>query len=332
LQFSLRSVLTLTLAVALWLGYEVREARNVEQTVAALRELGGNAECELTGWSLLRLCRVPGYGRRIVRVEILGSAAEEAVSLLRDSTSLREVQVTYDGTYDPAPSWQSLRNSLPNVALSPVAEKASDCEARIASRALAIYFTADVQRLFGDTVRVWRGTIFGRRLYRIVQLPDDSLAELLIGSAVSDRFTATYFAVLVVDDRCVGIRGFFTPDDIPLGILLEDIDGDAAAEVAFEWTDKGLEHSSMRQLSGDSRDWLGVYKIGRDGFKSLLPDDLFDVPEAESIVQSRRIERRGIQCADAKPFELTRPEPDISSAPPARPPGSASSLSPDSER
>ena len=59
LQFSLRSVLLLTLAVALWLGYEVHQARQVEQTIAGITALDGNAECELTGWSLLRLCRVP---------------------------------------------------------------------------------------------------------------------------------------------------------------------------------------------------------------------------------------------------------------------------------
>jgi hypothetical protein len=128
LQFSLRSVLILTLAVALWLGHEVRQARHVEQTVAALRELGGNAECELTGWSLLRLCRVSGYGLRIVRAEMSGSAAEQAIELLRGSPGLRELQVKYDGTYDPAPSWKVLLGSLPNVSVMPVAEEGSGYE------------------------------------------------------------------------------------------------------------------------------------------------------------------------------------------------------------
>src|SRR2546423_9164085 len=102
LQFSLRGVLLLTLAVALWLGYEVHQARQVDRTIAGLAALGGNAECELTGWSLLRLCRVAGYGRRIVRAEMPGSAVQEAIELLRGSSGLREVQVTYDGTYDLA--------------------------------------------------------------------------------------------------------------------------------------------------------------------------------------------------------------------------------------
>src|SRR5256885_14966342 len=82
LQFSLRSVLLLTLAVALWLGCEVREARQVERTIAALRALGGTVETELTGPSLLRLCGVPGYGRRIVLAGGPGAAGEGAVSLL----------------------------------------------------------------------------------------------------------------------------------------------------------------------------------------------------------------------------------------------------------
>jgi hypothetical protein len=82
-QFSLRSVLLVTLAVAIWLGYEVRQSRQVERTIAALRELGGEAECEATGWSLLRLCRVPGYGQRIVRATVPGTAADEAIRVLR---------------------------------------------------------------------------------------------------------------------------------------------------------------------------------------------------------------------------------------------------------
>src|SRR5437016_243445 len=118
LQFSLRSVLLVTLAVALWLGYEVREARHVERTIAALRALGGNAETELTAPSLLRLCRAPGYGQRIVRVELPGRAVEEAVALLRDLRGLREVQVTYDGTYDLARGWKAIKDGLTDVAIT----------------------------------------------------------------------------------------------------------------------------------------------------------------------------------------------------------------------
>src|SRR5262245_19176687 len=118
LQFSLRSVLMLTLGVAMWLGYEVHQARQVERTLAGLRALGGDAEHEPTRWSLLGLCRLPGYGCSIVRASIPGSAADKAIDLLRGSPELREVQVTYDGTYDPAPSWNTLLGSLPNVTIS----------------------------------------------------------------------------------------------------------------------------------------------------------------------------------------------------------------------
>src|SRR5258705_1303056 len=61
LQFSLRSVLLLTLAVALWLGYEVREARQVERTITALCALGGTVVTELTCPDPLRLFGAPGY-------------------------------------------------------------------------------------------------------------------------------------------------------------------------------------------------------------------------------------------------------------------------------
>jgi hypothetical protein len=337
LQFSLRGVLVLTLAVALWLGYEVHQARRVEQTVAALQELDGNAECELTGWSLLRLCRVPGYGRQIVRVDIPGSAAEQVIELLRGSSGLREVQVTYDGTFDPAPSWKALLGSLPNVSVSPAAEEASDCESRIASKALETYSAADVKCLFQETrrIRAWHGELIPTRHYRIVRLPDDSLAEILIGSEMLDVINATFFAVLVVDDRCVGIRGFFTPYDMPLGTLLEDIDGDEAAELGFEWTDKLTKHSYMRQLRGDSRDWLGVYKIERDGFKSLLPEDMSDLPEGSSLNRERRIEWRtspNLTAPDVPESRIEPPTDAESALPPPRPPASSRSLLPDSGR
>jgi hypothetical protein len=189
LQFSLRSVLLLTLAVALWLGYEVHQARQVERTIAGIAALGGNAECELTGWSLLRLCRVPGHGRRIVRAEIPGTAVAEAINLLSGASALREVQVTYDGTYDPAPSWKALIGALPQVRVQPRTEeerddesqaglrfwlRRSECLDRLADRARQAYPAAgifDSRFLMTGTYRTIR--------YRLVRLQDDSLAEIV---------------------------------------------------------------------------------------------------------------------------------------------------------
>lgn len=323
LQFSIRSVLALTLAVALWLGYEVRQARHVERTIASLWELGGNAECELSGWSLLRLCGVPGYGWQIVGVEIPGRAVEDASSLLRDAAGLREVQVTYDGTYDPAPSWKILRSVIPNVAATPVAEEASEYESRIVSKARDRYRTADLGFLSPRSRwgRALHRRLIPTRAYQIVRLRDDSLAEMLIGTEMRDAITACWFAVLVVDNKCVGIRGFFVPWDMPVGTLVGDIDGNGTAELGFEWTDKTTKHSSMRQLPGDGRDWLGVYKIERDGFKSLLPEDMSDLPESQLLVRIRRIERRDSDVKVGDSSARIEPRTDAASAlPPSRPP------------
>src|SRR5262245_23192041 len=123
LQFSLRSILLLTLVVALWLGYEVRQARRVERAFVALRALGGDADSEPAGWSLLRLCGVAGYGRRIVRAEIPGTAVDDAAALLRHLPGLREVQVNYDGSVDPSPSWRSITSELCGVRLVPAAQQ-----------------------------------------------------------------------------------------------------------------------------------------------------------------------------------------------------------------
>src|SRR5262249_8906147 len=74
LQFSLRSLLLLTLAVALWLGYEAQDAHRVERTTAAVRFWGGEVEWAPGGWSLLKFVAGGAYGQRIDKVEIPGEA------------------------------------------------------------------------------------------------------------------------------------------------------------------------------------------------------------------------------------------------------------------
>jgi hypothetical protein len=311
LQFSLRSVLLLTLAVAVWLGYEVRQARHVERTLAALRALGGDAECEPTGWSLLRLCRVPGYGQRIVRAEIPGAAVDEATGLLRDSPGLREVQVTYDGTYDPTASWKCIRAALSHVVVVPhAAEDAEPYDDLMFDENLGLTEAGFLQ---------WKASSFARRLtrvraklveahphaiaciefclpdsylgifkrtqYRPLLLPDGGLAELFICEDGSGPFEGRHFndcfVALIVEDKCVHVRGFYsrlTTDLTPRQhVVLEDLDHDGSLEVGFDGGAWGSD-KRRRKLSGDARNWLGVYKIERDGFKSLLPEDNSDFP------------------------------------------------------
>ena len=71
LQFSLRSLLLLPLAVGLWLSYEVSEARIVERQTAAIEALGGQVGYEPIGISLLRFL-LNGYGQQVVEVDIPG--------------------------------------------------------------------------------------------------------------------------------------------------------------------------------------------------------------------------------------------------------------------
>ncbi len=299
LQFSLRTVLLLTLAVALWLGYEVRQARQVERTIAALRALGGDAECEPTGWSLLRLCRVPGYGQRIVRAEIPGTAVEEAIGLLRDLAELREVQVAYDGTCDPGRTWRTITDALVGPKLTPLPKQVPfelgwiKDETKMAPlrQSLSRFEDRVTQALPSDgslaalIARRFRSPVnavlFGGAQYHVLLLPDGTLAELLLSEdwpAVSPG-TQTSFIILMVADRCVGVKRFTTTTHFAsTSIVLEDLDDDGVPEVGFRFDAIPGVHEVTRKLPGDSRDWLGVYKIMRDGFKSLLPEDKSDFP------------------------------------------------------
>jgi hypothetical protein len=292
LQFSLRSILLLTLAVALWLGYEVHQARQVERTIAGLAALGGATECELTGWSLLRLCPVPGYGRRIVRADIPGSVAQEAIELLR-SSGLHEVQVTYDGTYDPTPSWKALIAALPSINIQPRADEEIDDQGE-EGRGLLPRRVQRFGRLATKMTEAYPTIVdhnsyqtgpWNRVLYWVVRLPDDTLAEVYSGMVWWSPRSAddAYFALLVIDDECISVRGFSTFGTTGGEIMptLEDLNGDDIPEVGFQWTTTRISDSRVRRLAGDPRDWLGVYEIRRDGFSSLLPDDTSGLPNAD---------------------------------------------------
>jgi hypothetical protein len=59
----------------------------------------------------------------------------------------------------------------------------------------------------------------------------------------------------------------------------EDIDGDGTIDLGFQWTGNLSAYAPMYQFPGDSRSWAGVYRIERDGFKSLLPFDRSFLPD-----------------------------------------------------
>jgi hypothetical protein len=297
LQFSLRSILLLTLAVALWLGYEVRQARRVEQKIAALRALGGKAEAQPTGWSLLRLFGVRGYELRIVRAEIPGSAAEEAIPLLRGESGLREVQVGYDGAYDPTPSWRRINEYLPSVVLKPAwiecpidaawfqdagAWKTSSAARgleRVRTRIAESHPEMKKHHFFERDGAAW-DVLLRPTSFHFLALADKTLAELFVYqySALSEPGQQDCFAALLVADKCVSVRGFSTSTrSASQEALFRDLDHDGFPELGFD-AGTGWSGSDDRAqpLPGDLRTWLGVYKIERDGFKSLLPEDRSD--------------------------------------------------------
>jgi len=291
----------LTLAVGLWLGYEVRQARQIERTLAALRELGGNGECEPAGVSLLRLLRMPGYGQCIVSAEIPGVAVEGALELLRDLRALREVHVTYDGTYDPTPSWRLVTSVFPDSIIHPKtiqdepewldAEWLDEAKwkssvhmrrlARVRARVVDVHPRySRLRELLLDS----QHSLLGRRArYQVVLLPKRILAEVWIDEDVVLVTPGAQgsFAVLLIEGNCAGVRGFTTGTRGPLQkVVLEDLDGDGVPEVGFQYGAAGSRFidGGVRNLPGDQRNWLGVYKIERDGFKSLLPGDRSDFP------------------------------------------------------
>src|SRR5438874_12377942 len=98
LQFSVRGLLLLTFAVALWLGYEVREARRVERTTATIRGWGGEVEWAPGGWSLAQFIAGGAHGQQIVKAEFPGEAIGEVIELLSNLPALSAVRVVYDGS------------------------------------------------------------------------------------------------------------------------------------------------------------------------------------------------------------------------------------------
>ena len=108
-------------------------------------------------------------------------------------------------------------------------------------------------------------------------LGDGTLAELLTCEQmiVAHPGSQACCAVLMVADKCVGVKVFVIGSRTgSQRIVLEDFDNDGIDDVGFEVESSGMfSNRHARKLRGDARDWLGVFKIEHDGFKSLLPED-----------------------------------------------------------
>src|SRR5262249_23586335 len=119
LRFSLRSIMLLTLAVAVWLGYEGHEARKFQRRLDPGRALSSEVDLTASRWSVLRFVEPQTYGRRIAAAELPAERLEEAVPILRSERALRELRVACDGVDDVRPAWPQLAAALPGTKLVP---------------------------------------------------------------------------------------------------------------------------------------------------------------------------------------------------------------------
>lgn len=284
LQFSLRSLLLLTLLVAGWLGYEVRQVRPVERQTAAIEALGGQVEFEPRGPSVLRYVLQGRYGQQIVAAEIPGAAAGKALEPLAAMPYLRQLRVAYDGTRDLHPDWDRLTEALPHVDVGATAAEPSDdaYEQRLKRMLTKVKNgpsrVCGVWRQLGWTGRPTEDSFFTWDIaYHVLPLEDGTLAELLL---CEDRTIAIpgfdeAFAVLIVGDQAVDGAAFsvYTRHGTQT-LQLIDLDGDGTSEVGFQFNDRRIwsTDEGAQQMPNDPRLWLGLYKINGDGFQSLLPE------------------------------------------------------------
>jgi hypothetical protein len=287
-QFSLRYLLFFTLAVASWLGCEVRQAQLTKGHRKAIESLGGKVETEPRGWNLLRYLVTDDFGQHVVAAEIPGQSVGPAIDALADMPHLRRVRVVYDGTCDVHPDWDRLNEELPDKSIEAVedfsqheqkwpelfgasgdlAGRAAD-DQRLLSRfsEKLEHGAPSAQWLFSDLATP-PGRFLGSydKSYHFKQLADGTLIELLLAKPMTNPIAGTDFAfgVLMVGDRAVDtvvLSG--SKRDGRLDVQLIDIGGDRGL---------GVEFSVIRDhASGFDQEVLGLYSITRDGFKSF-PD------------------------------------------------------------
>jgi hypothetical protein len=291
LRFSLRSLLLLTLVVAVWLAYEVHAARTVERQAEAIRALGGEVEFEPSPWSLLRFVEPQTYGRRIWAAQVPAVRPEEAVPLLRACPRLREVRVAFDGSTDLLGGWNLFHREFAGKRIVVVGTPVEYIEPPHwfgqdprwnASRMKKRYQRfADKMRQSAscteETLAEIDRCIEGDPLagafpdeYSTCRLADGSVAEVLVTSNFKRAVPCRRMAVLLVNDAFVDAVTF---GGICGDVSFSDLDGDGDRELTLGKNES--RQTDGQQLPCDSRPWLAVYSIERSGLRSLLPDDRF---------------------------------------------------------
>ena len=97
-QFSIRSLLVLTVAVAIpcsWLGVEMKEAKRQREAVAAIERLGGSVEWSRPfGPAWLRSSFGDGFYRHVISVTVSGSQVTDAsLECISDLPQLRSLYI-----------------------------------------------------------------------------------------------------------------------------------------------------------------------------------------------------------------------------------------------
>ncbi len=307
LQFRLRSLLLLTLAMALWLGYEVWQARSVQRVSATIQALGGQVQYECVGWSLLRFAEPQKYGLRIVQVHIPAGEVDGATQLLSGLRALREVVVLFDGTCDPNALVARLRPALPRVQISAkaapietfanVASDHADRLQRLKARLLTKLRTSPALRGTGfpKDWRRWESwwiqdddavlellqepvltpTVL-RSEYQVLRMPDGSVGELFALNSESFTLLGSNRAIAILfrhDQAMAWVRIEMNRRFGDYALVVDDIDHDGFTDVGFECDASASDGDGMAaiQFPGDARYWLALYRIDGDQFRSLLP-------------------------------------------------------------
>jgi hypothetical protein len=290
-RFSLRSLMLLTLAVAVWLGYEARWAGPTQEQVDAMISSGGEVQWETSPWSLLRFLDSETYGRRIVTAQVPAEGLPTAAAILRSRAGLRELRVVCDGSVDVQPPWPELAASLRGAALIPTATTIDHlgrepedqdfarwpaCKSRRRYQRFyaAVSQNENLPHAVPSFVKVFTADepwVWSRPdAYAVFPLDNGSLAEVLV---IQDQNlkgeAALRLAVLLVDNRCADAMFF---GKLNAEASIQDVDGDGRPDLAFEyagpWADRP---EGLPSLGSDPRLWLGLFAIEEDGFRSLLP-------------------------------------------------------------
>ena len=325
LRFTLRSLLLLTLVVAVWLGYEARQARRTEGHRRSIESLGGSVETEPEGLSLLRFLVAGDFGQEVVAAKIPGPSVGKAIGTLAAIPYLRRVRVLYDGTCDIHPDWERLNVAFPTKIVEAVGDvdyhgglygsDPSDAQLAMLNRfsTKMEQGPAKVQQLLQDLKRVSTPPDRWHKLcrtisYRSRQLGDGTVAELLSGSmqglsilGFNSSGSDSSFAILLVGDRAIdGASVDFQMAQGSQEVQLLAVSGNDAVAVGFEYHSPGaawIVDKRARQFASDPRQWFGLYRIEADGFKSLLPEEPLPRPAGDKLANDLQKAANDAQCA-----------------------------------